>query len=281
MSIKNFIPTIWSARILDALEKMLVYGSVANRDYEGEISEAGNKVRINGIGDLTISDYAGSVTFQQLQDAGLWLDIDQQKYFAFEIDDVDKAQAKPKGVLEKAMEKGGYGLRNAADLFLASKHAEAGITSGLGTEATPITVTAVNVLSTIALMKRKLDDADVPEDGRWAVVPPFIVEKLILAQVIRATDNMAVLQNGKVANLFGFEVKMSNNVANTSGAKYKILAGYSGTMTFAQQILKVEALRRENSFADGVKGLYVFGGKVVRPNTLARAICSAGTESTV
>src|SRR4030043_236938 len=136
MTIANFIPAVWSANILVALRKVLVFAGLVNADYEGDITGFGDRVKINEIGEINISDYTknSDITWQDLDDAQKELIINQAKYFAFQIDDIDRAQAKPK-LITQAMSDGAYGLKDAADAFMASKHNEAGIVTGLGTNA--------------------------------------------------------------------------------------------------------------------------------------------------
>ena len=151
MSLDNFIPSVWSAQLIRANEKALVYGNVANRNYEGEISAFGDQVRINEIGAVTVADYVKNSTViapETLDDAQRILEINQAKYFAFEIDSIDKAQQKPK-VMNDAMQEAGYALKDAADQYIASLHGEAGIISGLGTTGTPIEINSSNIIDYI------------------------------------------------------------------------------------------------------------------------------------
>src|SRR4051794_7105006 len=126
MAISNFQPTIWSATLLDTLKNALVFGApgVVNRDYEGEIKAAGNTVKITSISDPTIGDYVKDtdITVQALTDATRSLVIDKQKYFAFEVDDVDAAQSANGGALmTQAAVQAAYALRNVADGLLAAE----------------------------------------------------------------------------------------------------------------------------------------------------------------
>jgi hypothetical protein len=281
MAIDNFIPEIWTARILSANDKALVYGSVVNRDYEGEISGFGDTVHINEIGDVTIATYtknSTSISPETLTDAQRSLLINQSKYFAFEVDDIDKAQQKPK-VMNEAMRKAGYGLRDNADAYIASLHGEAGIVSSLGTTTTPIEITSANVLDYISLISQKMNEANISSVGRWMVAPPFFFHKINLAKIDLQTPNQELITNGHMGKVFGIDMYMSNNVVNTSSAKYKILAGNREAISFAQQILSVEAYRPEASFSDAVKGLMVYGAKVVKASNLVCLTANNGTES--
>jgi hypothetical protein len=271
-ALEGFVPEIWAGTALERLYKSLVYGSVANRDYEGEISQFGDTVRINQVGIVNVADYVSdstTITPQTLDDAQKQLKIDQQKYFSFKIDDVAKAQTKPK-VMSTAMTDAGFRLGDQADQYLASLWTEAGITDGLGTAAVPIDITSVNVIEYLSLVSQKMDENNVPYGSRWGVIPPWFHQKIVLSNLTLDTDNSEMFRNGFIGRAMGFTLYVSNNVVTAaSNQNSKIMFGYSGTMTFAEQILSMEAYRPESSFSDAVKGLYVYGAKVTRPDALA------------
>jgi len=130
MSLENFIPKIWSGKYLKQLEEEHIFVGLCNRDWEGDISEAGDTVKINSIGDITVNDYnkgSTTITPEQLTDASTILTVDQSKYFAFEIDDIDQAQQKPK-VMGKAMQKSAQAIADVADSYIAGLYGDAGIT---------------------------------------------------------------------------------------------------------------------------------------------------------
>lgn len=272
MSLNNFIPTIWSARILAALEKSLVFGqsNVVNRDYEGEIQQAGDSVKINSIGDITIKDYVKNTDIdspEELNDASTSLNITQSKYFNFAVDDVDKAQAKP-SVMEEAMKRAGFGLRDKADQFLASHYVNVPVANMLGDDTTPIVPTATTAYEKLVDLGILLDEANVPNEQRFCVVPPWFHGLLLKDdRFVKAGTNKTdeVLRNGMVGEAAGFVILKSNNTPNTAGTKYKIIAGHPMAMSYAEQIVKVEGYRKEKGFNDGIKGLHVYGGKLVRP----------------
>lgn len=275
MAINNFIPAIWSRALLENLRNSLVYGQpgVVNRDYQGEIAGAGSSVKIHSIGAVTVSDYTKNSDLsapETLNDAEVVLNIDRARAFNFQIDDVDAAQQVPK-VMEGAMREAAYALSNDLDSYMASLHAQASITSGFGTNGTPIVPTSTTAYEYLADAFTAMDEANAPQAGRWAIVPPWYHGMLRKDSrfVSYGTDlNRAVAQNGVIGQVAGFDVFVSNNVANTTGTKYKILFGHSQAWTMAMQIEKVEAFRMERRFADAVKGLNVYGVKVVRPGIL-------------
>lgn len=283
MALESFIPTVWAGELLLNLEKSLVYGNVSNNNYEGEINAYGDEVVINEIGDITINDYnpnSTSITPQTLDDGEKKLKIDQRKYFAFKVDDVDRAQSKPE-VMNAAMRRAGYNLRDTADIHIAGKYAEAGSTRG--TDGTPKTVNSANVVEELAEVGQLLTQKNVPMEGRWIIIPPWFHTKLTLAKIDLVTDNAEVFNNGFVGRAIGFDIYVSNNVqygsSGSATTKSKIMAGYPETMSFAGQILKMEAYRPESSFSDAIKGLYVYGFKVVRPDALAVLTASYAAEA--
>ncbi len=285
MAITNFIPTIWSARLLENLKKSMVYAQpgVVNRDYEGEIRNAGDTVKILSVSAVTIDNYTKGqdITFQELSDAAQVLTIEKQKYFAFEVDDIDKAQSVV-NIIDSAMAEAAYGLKDSADQYVAGVMV-AGVASAnqIGTDASPVSLTAgatgsgnTNAYEAIVNMRVKLDKANVPNEGRWLVVPPEVYA-LLLKDNRFVYNNLAqqVMLNGEVGQIAGFRVLVSNNVPESS-SKWRILAGYPGAVTYAEQINKIEAIRRENRFADGIKGLHLYGAKVIRPQGLVRMIAT-------
>lgn len=286
MSVNNFKPTIWSANVLSVLQKDLVFASpaITNRNYEGEISGYGDRVKINQIGDVDVSDYVQgtNIVYQNMADASQFLDIDQQKYFAINIDDIDAAQANVPLMVAYAQQ-AAYKIADTVDLSIAGLYASAGVTSGLGTTATALTVTAAastgsntGIVEMIGLIGAALTKNNVPKAGRFLILTPDLVSRLWTRGITLTgiTQSQEAANNGYIGNFGGFSIFESNNVTNvgtTATPKQKILAGSNIAITFAQQISKMETIRRENQFGEAVRGLYVYGRKVVRPEALACA----------
>jgi N4-gp56 family major capsid protein len=277
MAISNFQPTIWSATLLDTLKNSLVFGSpgVVNRDYEGEIRARGNTVKITSISDPTVGDYVKDtdVTVQALTDATQSLVINTQKYFAFEVDDLDAVQAANGGALmSQAAKQAAYALRNVADGLLAAEmKANALAGNKLGATAVNSADTAYNLL---IAMKVKLDKANAPQDGRWAIVTPDLYGYFLKDQRFTAAQNSGTteaLRNGVVGRAAGFDISMSNNCTAGASTGTMCYAGYTGAVSYAEQIVGVEAARMEKRFADLLKGLHVYGYKTVRPSGLVTA----------
>lgn len=272
MSVKNFIPQIWSARLLAHLDKIHVYAGLVNRDYEGEITQYGDTVKINQIGDITIKKYTGAKIDDpdELTGEQNTLVIDQANYFNFAIKDVDNAQTNPK-LMNEAMARAAYGLNDTVDSLLAGIMV-AGAAGAIGSDESPIVPTKDDAYDLLVDLGTELTEKNVPLVGRWVVVPPFYHGFLQKDSrfVGNGTDvNMAILQGGHIGAAAGFQIYVSNNVPNTEGAKYKILAGTNAGTSFAEQITETEGYRPESNFSDAVKGLHLCGAKVLQKDALA------------
>ncbi|UKA69576.1 hypothetical protein [Arthrobacter sp. FW306-06-A] len=278
MSILNFRPEIWSANLLVATRKNLIFGNCISRDYEGEISAAGDTVRITSIGRPTISNYVPNstkITPEQVNDSQRTLVVDQSKFFAFAVDDVDARQAKG-NVIPQSMNEAAYGFADVIDQYIANSM-YTGIQSA--NQAGAITIAANTpgdfYDKVLVPLKIKLDLANVPTEGRWINVRPEAHGALLRdARFVKVNESGTSegLRNGMVGRAAGFDIMVTNNAPNTSGSEYVTIAGTNAAYTFAEQINKVEAYRPQDSFSDAVKGLVLYGGKLVRPDFLASAL---------
>lgn len=279
MGLENFNPTIWSAKLFVRLRKNLAFAQLVNNDYSGEISGFGDRVKINEIGPVTISDYAkyGTLSWQELDSAQKELIINQAKSFSFKIDDIDTAQQNPK-VMNGAMDEASYGIADAIDQFIAKLYGDAGVTNTtyMGSSASAISVSSGNVILTLSYASRYLDEANVPAGNRMMVIPPWLHQKLLLAEVGGVTATAVpklfddgALTSGYIGDALGFRMVVSNNVAVATGTTYGVMAFNKTAISYAGQISKIKAVEHESGFSEGVKGLYVFGAKVVRPAALA------------
>lgn len=282
MAIDNFIPELWAASLLVSLQKVLVYAqpNVINTDYEGLIRHLGDTVRINAIGEITVNNYTKNATItdpQELLSAQTTLNITQAKFFNFMVDDVDQVQTNV-NVMMEAMRRASYALRNVIDQFIASQYTDVASANLVGSDASPYIPNVVaasgynDAYERLVDLNVVLDQNNVPEEGRWCIVPPKYVGYLLKDNRFVSygtTANRDALNNGTIGRVSGLDVMVSNNVPNTGGIKYKILAGHNMAWTYASQISQVEAFRPYNRFADAIKGLALFGAKVVRPECLA------------
>lgn len=290
----QFRPTIWSRQLIVDIDKALVFRNVVNTRYEGEITAYGNTVKINEIGDVAVNDYTegSDMTVQSLDGAQKELLIDKKKYFYFSVDDVLAAQANV-SVMQAAMQKAAHAVADTIDQAIADLYSYAGITStALGDTSTGIDMYAAGeatdgLLYIINYMHQALDEKNAPTQGRWAVIPPWMHLYLkyagLIDNVSGAIKNMSGgnYGNGYIGNLLGIDWYASNNVSNDgTPTDYYIMFGTPDAISFAGQVVKMESDRMEKQFGDYVRGLYVYGMKVVRPDHLGTAYLAAGGLTT-
>jgi hypothetical protein len=281
VSLSNFIPEVWAARLLHNLHKTQVYGQpgVMNRDYEGDIRGRGDTVRIHAIGPVTVADYTRDTDIsapQTLTDAETTLVINRARYVNFQIDDVDRAQQAPK-LMDAAMRETAYALSDDADQYLAGLHTQIATANFIGSDADPEVPSSDTLYELIVDLGVRLDEANAPRSGRFCVMPPWCYGLLLKDdRFVKAgtVTSDRVLRNGEVGQAAGMTIYVSNNVANTALAAYKIIAGVPEAWTFAQQIREVEAYRPPLRFADAVKALHLYGARVTRPSALACLVAS-------
>ncbi|WKV74731.1 phage capsid protein [Streptomyces sp. PCS3-D2] len=281
MTVRNFVPEIWSSKLLVATRKALVYAApnVVNRDWEGEIGEAGDTVRITSVSRPAIGTYTpGStvITPEKLTTGQRTLVVDQSKYWAFMVDDVDKRQTKA-GLVPQAMSEAAYGLSDVMDQYVAGLYTQIAAANFLNVVGSPIdTYTDPKHFydKVLVPLRTKLTKADVPKAGRYVIVPPEGYASLLLDDRFIKADNAgtdAGLRNGLVGRAAGFDIYESNNCPVPTGDTTVVQAGVKEAITFAEQLNKTEAYRPESSFSDAVKGLALYGAKVIRPDHLAAA----------
>lgn len=279
MAITHFVPEIWSANILDTLNNSLVFANLANHDYEGEIRAYGDTVHITGISDIQIQDYTkyGKLTIQPATDidAGV-LKIDQSKAFAFEVDDLDNVQARA-DLRGKFQERAAYNLAAEVDKYVGGLM----VTAAAGKALKKTYTKPEDVYESIVSLGVRLSKQNVPTTGRFLVVDPDVYGMLLLDDrfVKNTAVESATLHNGFVGNVNGFTVYQTNLMPGNTDTKHTMLAGSTIATTFAQQLSKIEPARKEEGFSDIVKGLLVYGSKVIRPEALAT--CELTTTGSV
>ncbi len=269
MSYKNFIPKLWNEEILKERDEVLVAGKICNRDYEGDVKQKGDTVKILGVGRPTINDYDDEIglgDFERLPDQSTMLEITEQKAFHFYVGDIDKRQSV--GDLMSAEKKeASAALAEVADSFIYNKIAkEAGIAKSV------TSLTASNVMSTISGALTELWKNGVPRNEKiYLEVSPNFVEKLMLANVLVNTDNSKIITSGAVGTLkvFNIEVHMSTNLKNTAADGDYCVARTKKAVTFADALTEIKAYEPDNFFGEAIKGLQVYGAKVIRPKECA------------
>lgn len=281
MAITNFIPEVWSAAILEALRAKLVFPSLCNRDYEGDIREAGDTVHITGYNDVTVHKYmrGQAITVDDATDKeAAVLEINQSDYFAFKVNDIDKTQAKA-DLTGKLTNSAAYNMMKNVENYISNL-----MDTAVSTPAKTVAVgTPADAYLAVVEAGRKLDVQNVPDEGRWLVVSPDFYALLLQdSRFIEGTEaGHNTLLNGVVGQVRGFTVVKSNNVPRKSASPdtQSILAGTNAAVTFAQQVSKVEAMRMQTDFADMVRGLDLYGAKVIRPECLTKITLNLSTST--
>ena len=276
----NWAPAIYSQKVLKFFRTASVVEDITNTDYAGEIENFGDTVKIIKEPTITVSSYTrGSVLSpQDLQDDQLTLVVDQGNAFAFKVDDIEERQSHVNWE-SLATSSGAYALKNEFDTnIIAAMVSGAGTTVGSDGSGQDVgfgsgEVDPVNILANHA---RRLNSNDVPEENRWFLAPPQFWEqagqtssKLMDSSV--TGDGASPLRNGKIhaGKIQGFSCYMTNNFAASSTSNYyKVLSGHMSAVATASHIAKTEVVRDPDSFADIVRGLHVFGRKVIRSKAL-------------
>lgn len=287
-STNGFIPQIWSGKLVRKFYASTVFGEIANTDYEGEIKNSGDTVLIRTVPDITIRTWrkGQALTYETPESAKTSLVIDKGKYFAYSIDSVDKYQSDI-ALLDKWAEDAGYGLKGAIDTdvlgnIYADAHADnigatAGVKSGgfnLGATLAPIAVTKDNIVDYIVDCGTVLTEQNLPEDGRWIVIPAWMANYLKKSDIKDASmtgDAVSPLRNGRIGVVDQFTIYVSNNltaVTDGSWTCYNVCFGHKSAVTFASQITDMETLPNPNAFGQLIRGLNVYGYKVVTPKAL-------------
>lgn len=288
MSIDAFIPQVWHRKLMENLNDRHVYGKCATTEYEGEIKAAGDTVKVFTVARPTISNYtknSTSLTYETLNIAEVPITVDTSKSFSFKIDDIDRVQTLP-GVMDDATREASWGFADEIDVDLATA-LQAGVAVSSpdnrlqsGTDLTVGTGSSdYDAYDLLVDLSIKLDKQNTPKSGRWVVVPPDFIGLLLKDPRFSSFGterNLNRAERGNpdlmefVSNMVGMTVYISNNVP-LSGSTYTIIAGYKGAFAFVEQIPEgqPEAIRLEGSFADGLRGLILYGYKVLRPSNLA------------
>jgi len=243
-----------------------------NKDYEGEIKKGGDTVHIRLLGDVDVKDYSGSVVYDGISGSSDTLVIDQKKYFAFEVDDVDKIQSDIE-LVNNYRDRAMVFVNLAKDSFVMSKYIDASSANDVS-----VTLTKNNAYAFLNEVMQKLTDSGAVVDGKqpngkrpWIIVNPTITKIFREApELIQQTpQGEKVIREGVLGVVAGFDLLESTNFSSTGAATYHIMAGTDEAITFASQFEEFEIIRLEGSFGTGARGLYVYGGKVVNAKALA------------
>lgn len=273
-----------------ALRAQLVFAQpgLVNRDYEGDIAQAGDTVHIITVGDPGVRDYTvgTDITWDELSDSEVTLTVDQKKYFAFKVDDVNKRQAAGDFAAAAGVN-AAYGMSNAVDSFTsglmyagvdANNKGATSLGGNLGTGASPLALAVASPNEAydnlLVPLRTTLSRAKIPTAGRWVAVSSDVYGLLLRdSRFIKVNESGTDdgLRNGIVGRAAGFDI-FETQTAPVDTAHEVVLAGHAMATTFADQLVEMEARRLENRFGDGIRGLHVYGAKVIRPTALAAAV---------
>lgn len=285
----TFIPELWSGKLIEKFYDATVLAAIANTDYEGEIKNFGDTVHIRTVPTLSIADYERGMTLntQRPDSPVVDLQINKAKYFNAEIDDVSKAQADI-GMVDLWSQDASEQMKIAidgnvlntiyADVAADNQGATAGRISdsiNLGATGSPVQITATNIIDFIVDMGLVLDEQNIPETGRWLVLPAWMAAMIKKSDIRNASisgGDQTLYRNGRLGEIDRFTIYKSNVLASVvDGANrcWRPMAGHKHGLTFASQMTKMETLRSPDSFADRIRGLQVYGFKVVDGKSLA------------
>jgi hypothetical protein len=290
----NFIPEIWSGKLIENFYDATVLAAISNTDYEGEIKGQGDTVNIRTQPNITIRDYVKgqNLVVENPDKPKLQLLIDKGEYFACVEDDIDKVQSDvnlmdmwSKDASEQMKVKIDQRVLTdiLPDIAATNKGTAAGRISGafnLGSSASPLTVTKDGASSTASVtelivdMGTVLDENNCPESGRFLVIPARmagLIKKSELKDASLSGDSQSVMRNGRLGMIDRFTVYVSHNL-NVSSGKFSIIGGTKMGFTFASQMTEMETIRSESTFGDIIRGLQVYGYKVVKPEALTVAV---------
>ena len=322
----TFIPTLWSGKLAKKFYASTIFGEIANTDWQGEISNLGDKVIINTIPTLTTKPYkvGMQLEYEVPSPETITLQVDKARYFGVNVNDIMEFQSKPnlmnmftddastqmklfidQQVIFQSFFKEDGTLKTSAsgkDAVWEKNCGEAaGAVSGaynLGTDAKPVTLTPENILSYITMLSTVMDEANIPEDGRYLVISPYerqILMNSALAQAQFMGDPKSIMRNGKIGSIDRFTIYISNQLPRAAAGKgftnpedndktgtvagalkrHIIWAGTKTGISFASQITKMEHLQNPNDFGQLVRGLQVWGSQVTQGQCLAPMIVAS------
>jgi hypothetical protein len=286
-STREYIPELYAKQLLVEFYEETVFGTIANTDYEGEIRQQGDTVHIRTLPDVTIRNYTKgqNLTYENPDPGVVDLVIDKGKYFAFPINRVDEVQsdlnyqgpwmrhfaAKLKIAIDTDVLANVYG-----DAHASNKGTSAGAISGnidLGASADPHQITSSNILETIVNCGVVLDEQNVPQEGRWLLLPAWavgLIKKSDLKDASLAGDGTSILRNGRVGMIDRFTIYMSNLIATGTDTVtvWNCVFGHKVGLTFASQMTETEEIPNPNDFGRLIRSLQVYGYKTVKSEAI-------------
>lgn len=291
----TYIPEIWTGKMVVKFYDSTIFGSIANTDYKGDITKYGDKVHIRVVPDITISTYVigQGLDYQRPTTSDVELDIDQGHYYAFAVNKVEQVQSDLPYV-EKWTDDAGQQMASTIDtailaaIYSSADSNNAGTTAGaesgsidLGVTGTPESVDKTNILDYIVDWGTVLDEQSVPDTQRWGIMPPIfcgMIKKSDLKDASLAGDGTSILRNGRIGAIDRFTLYRSNNVAKngTTPEEWNMIFGHPSCLTFASQIVEHETLKNQDDFGDLIRGLQVYGYKVINGEGIGHFVAAKG-----
>lgn len=271
MAISNFISTVWSETLYEALEKKFIAVRNCNRDFDGDIKEQGSTVKICGVGEIDVFDYTKNTdmsNMQTLSDTVVELTIDRARAFNFQIDDIDRAQSNPQ-LMKAAMKVAAASLANDADKYVYSLYNKVKTDNIVYCDIT----TSENILDHIIKAREILYSGNVTNSSDIVLeVSPQIASLILKAKILNSNDTSdEALSGGVLGTVAGCKIYVSNNIVAEDGPTetyYYCFMRTKRAVAFANQISEIEAYRPESRFADAVKGLHLYGADIVYPDEI-------------
>lgn len=264
---QHFIPEVFSRKLQAKFYSQTVLSEVTTNEYEGEISGLGNKVNIRTVPAVSVADYTGSLSYSDVTSSTIELNIDKAKSYAFKVDDILKEQADI-DFMNEAANDAAQNMKIAIEQDVFANVAAGSSLTDIN--ATPSNITAANVLGFILDAGQQLDENNIPEDGRFMIINPAVATLLKqseLRQAYLTGDNVSPLRNGFIGTVDRFNMYVSNNLSTSAGVTSG-LYGHPKAIAYASQMTNTETVRLESSFGDGVRGLSVYGYKVILPTAI-------------
>ncbi len=266
MAIKNFIPTVWSEALYEELQKNYVGVKLCSREFEGDIKTQGDRVKINGLGPVTVFNYTKNTNMPEpevLSDNTRMLVIDQAKGFNFCIDSIDDVQSSPK-LIQSAMKRAADALSDEADKYIYT----------LYDDNVPTVLyenpQAATVVQSLSQLRRKLMENNVPNSAKISLeVPPVVEQLLLISNLLTDTNNSNALAKGYIGKILGFDIYVTNNITYNESGFYRCIARTDRAIAFAEQINSIKPYEPELRNGTAVKGLHLYGAKIVYPTEMA------------
>lgn len=277
-----FIPQLWSRKLNQMLERNCVMMQCVNKNWEGEIKNQGDTVKIITPANVSVSTLTSdNIAYSALTPTSQDLVIDQKKFFAFKIDDASQVQANV-DIMEAHLANAKKAIEVVQDSYLLGLHTDVMASNTVGSETSPITLNKSTIYENFVKLALALKNSDAVSAGAkpWVVINPdveaYLLQSPEFINAYKVSDE--TLREGSIGRIAGMDVLVSTNLTEVDGKLY-VLAGTNDAITFASQLAKIESLRDKDSFSDLVRGLYLYGAKTVQPKALAKMIVTTSTTT--